>query len=51
MLEIQIMNRHGEGEIATSMNIGSTHDFSCFVSTTAYASLSGQEAAGDSRVT
>lgn len=42
MLEIQIMNRHGEGEITSSRNIGSTHDFLL---------LSGQEAAGDSRVT
>ena len=49
MLEIQIMNRHGEGEIASSKNIGSTpHDF-CQLPL--IPSLSGQEAAGDSRVT
>ena len=51
MLETQIMNHHGEEEFTTSGTIGSNHDFLRFVSTTAFTGLSGQEAAGDSRVT
>ena len=49
MLEIQIMNRHGEGEIASSKNIGSTPHHLCQLPL--IPSLSEQEAAGDSRVT
>ena len=51
MLETQIMNHHGEEEFTTSGTIGGNHDFLRFVSTTAFTGLSGQEAAGDSRVT
>jgi hypothetical protein len=45
------MNHHGEEEFTTNGNIGGNHDFLRFVSATVFTGLSGQEAAGDSKVT